>query len=158
MTTTTKLQHLFDHAAKRIAVFFKENGEVAPMWHAVDRDGENMLIVTPWQNQDEKESTVDALRALFRSRGVTRYVFMGEAWTVLAPNLDDVGSYIGRFKEHPDRREALAIHAEDEDGSQLSGWYYILRPEHAPATLSPLHMNEATHITGTLHGLLKEQT
>jgi hypothetical protein len=54
------------------------------------------------------------------------------------------------------RREILTIQAEDRNGGDLAGWYYILRPEHAPATLSPLHMSEATEHQGTLHGLLRE--
>jgi hypothetical protein len=37
------------------------------------------------------------------------------------------------------RREILTIQAEDRNGGDLAGWYYILRPEHAPATLASAH-------------------
>jgi hypothetical protein len=41
------------------------------------------------------------------------------------------------------------------DGAQMMGWYFILRPEHGPAKLSPLHMSEATEAAGQLVGMLR---
>jgi hypothetical protein len=152
----SELQKLFDHAAEHVAVMFKERGEVAPMWHAVDRDNEHLVICTPWSDADEKYAIVKRLCQLFHERGVKRYVFMCEAWTLEAPNLKDIENHIGRFAEHPDRREVLTIQAEDCDGNSLMGLYYILRPEHAPATLSPLKvMKGSMRQGGTLTGLLR---
>jgi hypothetical protein len=37
----------------------------------------------------------------------------------------------------------------------MMGWYFILRPEHSKATLSPLHMSQATETAGQLVGLLR---
>lgn len=67
----------------------------------------------------------------------------------------DAMEYIGRMSEHPDRREVVAINAEDCDGANMMGWYFILRPEHGKPTLSPLHMSEATESAGQLMGLLR---
>jgi hypothetical protein len=153
----TALQSFFDHAAERAASIFREQGELTPMWHAVDRDDEHLVIATPWRDADEKQAVVELVRKLFRERGVKRYVFMCEAWAVVAPDLDEITPHIGNLNKHPDRREILTVHAEDRDGTTLMGWYYILRPEHAPATVSPLHMVETTtQHTGTLHGLLRQ--
>jgi hypothetical protein len=155
------LKSFFDFAAEQAAVIFRERGEFAPMWHAVADDGEHMLICTPWEDNESKRAIVERLRELFRARGVTRYAFMCEAWAIMAPNLESVeGAYRKHhsLKDHPDRREILTVHAEDRDGHTVAGWFYILRPEHAPATLSPLRMSEATEHQGALHGLLREKT
>jgi len=157
MTPKTELQDLFAHAAEHAALIFEKKGEFVPMWHAIDRDGENLVIVTPWADHDQKHVIVDHLRAFFRERGVTRYAFMCEAWSLVTPDLNDYDRYAGRLNEHPDRREILTIQAEDKDGNQVAGWYYILRPEHAPATLSPLTMSDADHTEGALAGMLIER-
>jgi hypothetical protein len=148
------LKSFFDHAAKQAAVIFKEHGEFVPMWHTVDRNNQHMLICTPWEDSDEKHAVIDHLRQIFQAHGVKRYAFMCEAWAVLAPNLESPYGKHDSLKEHPDRREMLTVHAEDRDGHTLAGWFYILRPEHGPATLSPLHMSEATELKGALHGML----
>jgi len=149
------LKTFFDTAAERAAVIFKERGELVPMWHAIDRNGEHLLILTPWQGQEEKEEMVYGLRHLFRAKGVTRYAFMCEAWGAFTGNMEAVAPYLGgNLKNYPDRREILTINAEDNTGKTMQGWYFILRPEHAPATLSPLQMTHATEHKGLLQGML----
>jgi hypothetical protein len=58
-----------------------------------------------------------------------------------------------RYPRHS--RSLLAVTAEDRDGTTITGWYFILRPEHSKATLSPLHMSTATKNEGELMGLLR---
>jgi hypothetical protein len=72
------------------------------------------------------------------------YAFICEAWSTMATNLSEVADYMGVWTRHPDRREILSISAEDRDGTNMMGWYFILRPEHGPAKLSRLHMSPAT--------------
>lgn len=159
-TTTMTLQEFFTRAAEQAALIFRARGELLPMFHAVDGRGEHMLIPTPWENPKQKAETIQAVTEIFKGRGVTRYAFMAEAWSAEAKmaegkKLSDVKPYIGHMQDYPDRREILAINAEDSDGQCVMGWYYILRPEHGPATLSPLHMSEATDYVGQLMGLLR---
>lgn len=158
-----KLQKLFDVAALNAAKLFLEGDdhEVLPMWHAVQGNGEHTLIVTPWNNDKEKEIAVAGLRQLFRERQVKRFVFIVEAWTaeVKPSEIVDVDKayreYSGpRASEHPDRREILMVSAEDRDGSQIMGFYYILRPEHGPPTLSPLKVQPYDATAGRMVGLL----
>jgi hypothetical protein len=122
------------------------------MWHAVRDNDENVLIATPWSNDEEKQATVDALRHLFRAHHVKRFAFMVEAWVRQAASMEDINSCPP--SEHPDRREVLMITAEDRDGSQIMGFYYILRPEHGPAKLSPLHVQPFDGTAGRMVGLL----
>src|SRR4029077_2517080 len=87
---------------------------------------------------------------------VMRFVFIVEAWVVRMPEqvaTNEAGPPWPRPSEHPDRREVVKIKAEDHDGSALSGMYYILRPEHGPATLSPFHEDHFTSVAGRLTGV-----
>jgi hypothetical protein len=156
MDSLDKLHDLFTLAAEHAAKIFRETGEVLAMWHAVDGNDENILIATPWFSPEEKRATAEVLREMFRKQRVKRYAFMCEAWTLMARSREAAISVAGRIHLHPDRREILAITAEDRDGHSLMGHYYILRPEHGSPTLSPLqmcHMDEKS--VGALMGLLR---
>jgi hypothetical protein len=155
MDSLDELRDLFALAAEHAARVFRETGEMLAMWHAVDGNDENILIATPWRDPDEKHATVAHLRKLFRKNRVKRYVFVCEAWSMMAATPEEAISAAGRVLLHPDRREILGITAEDRDGHRIMGHYYILRPEHGPPTLSPLHMVEADKSIGALMGLLR---
>jgi hypothetical protein len=155
MNSLDKLRDLFALSAEYAAKIFRETGEVLAMWHAVDGNDENILIATPWQNPGEKHATAKLLRELFRKQRVQRYAFMAEAWSIAAPTREAAISAAGHVHLHPDRREILAITAEDRDGHNIMGFYYILRPEHGPAKLSPLQMSDGISSAGAFMGLLR---
>lgn len=154
MTYLTELQDFFAIAADNTANMFRKHGEVQPMWHAVDGNDQHILIATPWRDDDEKDATSQALRTMFRAKNVKRFAFICEAWVATVKTLAEVNDGL-RPSEHPDRREVLMINAEDRQGNELSGFFYILRPEHGPATLSPLHMNDFTGMKGRFTGMLR---
>ena len=146
------LQALFELARNNAARIFRQDGEIIPIWHAVPAKGEHFLIATPWKNDDEKEATVELLREAFLEHKVQKYAFMVEAWVVEKTDTLDGP----RPSEHPDRREVLRITAEDIDGHTLSGHFYILRPEHQPATLSPFRQDPPDMLaSGRMSGLLQ---
>jgi hypothetical protein len=151
----TSLQELFAHAAEHAADLFCKLGELQPMWHTIDSADHHIVMLTPWFSHEEKHNVVAHLRQLFREQEVQRYVFMCEAWETVVPTLEQVKEWVGRIDKHPDRREIITIVAEDRNGKSLAGCYYILRPEHGPAKLSPLKMNEASESAGQLVGLLR---
>lgn len=152
MTKALKLQELFDLAAKNAARIWNESHEVLPMWHAIQGNGENTLIATPWSDDDEKEIALAMLRDFFREKHVKRFAFIVEAWVRQAKSLEDVHSC--PVSEHEDRREVLMISAEDRDGTAMMGWYYILRPEIGPPRLSPLEVKPFDGQVGRMTGLL----
>ena len=155
MTRNQKLRELFDIAAENAARMFNDSDdhEVLPMWHAVQGDGEHVLIATPWRDDLEKRITVDQLRKLFAAKQVKRFVFIVEAWLAQVKTRREVEEGPPP-SQHPDRREVLMITAEDRDGSQIMGVYYILRPEHGPPKLSPLEVQPYDQTTGRMVGLL----
>ena len=153
MTPKTKLQELFAHAADIARNMFLDSGEILPMWHAVTKDGENMLIATPWNSDEEKHFAERGLRQMFQVHGVQRYVFISEVWMAQARSFEEVNTG-PRPSEHPDRREALFLAAEDRAGNAISGHFFILRPEHGKPTLSPLHMDDFDGKVGRFTGML----
>ena len=149
------LEELFQLARNNAARIFREEGEIVPIWHAVTPEGPDMLIATPWQNDDEKEVAVEFLRDKFREQHVQMYAFVVEAWVV---EKSEEGNLLHgpRPSEHPDRREILRITAEDDQGRVLSGHFYILRPEHRPPTLSPFRADPPDMLAaGRMSGLLQ---
>lgn len=147
------LRELFENAKINATHIFYRDGNVAPIWHAVPEHGPHMLCVTPWGDDDEKDMAIAFLRDKFKEENVQRFVFIVEAWIVKGKN-----ALSGpQPSKHPDRREVLRITAEDRNGSTMSGHYYILRPEHGPATLSDFHEDpEAYAMAGRMTGLLDE--
>lgn len=149
------LEEFFDFTAKRAAELFAITGEILPMWHIVDRDGNHDLIMTPWHSPTEKSIMLTALRETFRERGVTRYAFMSEAWEATVQSREQAEAWAQRVHDHPDRRETLTVVAEDRCGRDIVGHYYILRPEHSRAKLSPLHIHAVGESDGQTVGMLR---
>ena len=148
------LTDLFHVAAKNAARMFEtsDDHEVLPMWHVVAGNGDNILVATPWSDDDEKDNALDAMRVIFRKHHAKRFAFITEAWIRQAASLEDASN--GRVSEHEDRREVLMVSAEDRDGRALMGWFYILRPEHGPPKLSEFHTQPFNGQVGRMHGLL----
>jgi hypothetical protein len=153
MSNQPTLRTLFEVGRDNAARVFHEMGNVSPIWHAVPAQGDHLLIATPWRSDDEKRIAMEFLRDKFKELNVQRFVCVVEAWAVMGRNIDTVSGV--RPSEHPDRREVVRVQAEDRDGSVLSGQYYILRPEHGPATLSQFHEDPGNMVmTGCMTGLL----
>jgi len=157
MTPKTELRDFFACAAENAARMFNtsDDHEVLPMWHAVNRSDEHIIIATPWSNDFEKNAVEHHLRKMFQATGVKRLAFISEAWvaTIHKPSAETLANP-PRPSEHPDRREVLMISAENREGDSLSGFFYILRPEHGTPKLSPLHMNDYDQMSGRFTGML----
>jgi len=158
VTPKTELQDFFACAAENAARMFNtsDDHEVLPMWHAVNRSDEHIIIATPWSNDFEKNAVEHHLRKMFQATGVKRLAFISEAWvaTIHEPTAGALANS-PRPSEHPDRREVLMVRAEDRDGTAMSGFYFILRPEHGKPTLSPLKIEDyGTHTAGRMIGML----
>jgi len=157
------LRQLFELARDNAVRIFREQGEITPIWHAVpEGGGDHLLIATPWNNDEEKEMALEAIRDMFQEMRVQSYVNIVEAWTVQLQDRvasNEAGPPWPRPSEHPDRREVVRVTAEDRNGKSISGQFYILRPELGEAKLSPFHEDPPEMIlAGRMSGLLTPAT
>jgi len=153
------LEEIFEHGQQAAQVLFAAQGEVHPMWLAQTTTGEILPIIAPMHEREDKDSLVDGIRAIFKQKDVIRYVSLLEAWMLEMKNQPLPASVrLGApISQHPERREIIAIAAEDKT-DMLTGMFYILRPEHGKAQLSPFkRMEKSTRHEGRFVGLLGDR-
>jgi hypothetical protein len=120
--------------------------------------GDHAIVSQP---HHDKDTAVKLVKGAFKANDVVRYCFIAEAWMVdtRGSRIDVDMEHIKRegVSRHPDRREIVAFSAENKEGQMLTGRCYILRPEHGPAKLSPLVVDDMTGVQskGRMVGLLQ---
>lgn len=155
-----ELQKLISTASESIEKIFRKQGGLAPMYHAVKRNGTALIVPAM---SDDKDEGVAMIKALFVIEDVVRYVFIDEAWIL---GFDESGSNpkpdmarIRRegLRDHPDRREVVMFAAENLDGDFVAARRFILRPEHGKPSLSPLKpfSGASDGFSGRMVGLLR---
>jgi hypothetical protein len=132
------LDQIMEHGKEAASHLFKEQGVIHPMWICECENGEMLPICIQMPEGNARDAVASALKDTFRRHRVVRYVALLEAWVVEMPADTDVEKLntSRSFEHHPDRREAVFVQAEDIDGSQRAGQFYILRPEHGKPSLS----------------------
>lgn len=131
--TDKRLTDLADHMMQFAAQTFADKGGVYPMWHAVDANGDVMLIASPFtgdtfeESVENKDMVALALRELFREKGVTHYGFVTEAWMLDAKNRRDLPD--GSFEHVPGRKEILMVIVENAAHESFGLTAEILRPD-----------------------------
>jgi len=131
---------------------------VLPTWIAERSDGQMFPIITHFDSKRDQEATGKALRIFFKEKDVVRYVSIVEAW-MIEPKTKEIPESVKRgasLAGHPDRREVIWVTAEEGDKHKV-GMFYILRPEHGKAILSPFKtMPQAEKQEGIFCNLLSE--
>ena len=136
-------REFIEQASGGIDRVFRRNGILRPMWHAITRDGEELVFPPPC---DDKDDAVMMVRALFELRDVVRYVFIDEAWIVAAFGPDVTPEQLQRVRDaaitgataSPHREEVVMLAADDAAEGSLMARRKIIRPSHGRATLGPL--------------------
>lgn len=158
MTTDPELNELLDHASLFVEKAFHDVGRIAPMWIAVDRSGNQVVVPppVPFINQDAKDYAVMVVRAMFEFTGVTRYVFVCESWLLTGPGIDLERDQRDGISDHPDRQEVIILTAESESAGLVMAWRHIIRPTKGKAKLGPLVIDQHAGLTveGRMVGML----
>jgi hypothetical protein len=113
----TELEQLLDFAQGFVAKQYLEAGEMCPMWHAQTETGENFLVMTPFENTEEKEFVSTNIKRMFLEKKVVRFVFMSEVWFKVYDHDHEPGLERPVSAE-PDRKEAVFLLGEDRDTGQ----------------------------------------
>jgi hypothetical protein len=162
MTDRQSLRAMIESASEKIETIFRRTGEILPIWHWFDRDGNEHVSAAP---PGGKDTSVAIMRALFELQGATRCLFIDEAWTwdghYKGPEASErIMKWIkehGGLANHPDRIECVTFVGEDEHGS-MQAHRRIIRG-HGKPKLGPLEfLNMAGVISsGRMIGLLPRQ-
>lgn len=141
----TPLRKLFDFGTEAATHMFNRFGHLEPAWIAVNKRGSHVPLVIP--DMSDKDRVAQIVRDFLKEQGATRYVSMLECWLYIGKELPQEIKEGKSLEHHPDRREAINIHAEDNEGHSISGHMFILRPEHGKPKLSPIkiHSEDTEH-------------
>lgn len=149
------LRQFLEHVAKRAEAVFKKQGNVTPMYHAVDAEGTSYLLAGPRGTKDE---AVAQVRAFLKSCNAVRVAFMDEAWlldseTTSCDDIDRLWQAGKAVSSHPDRIEAIMIRVEDATEGAMMGTLNIIRHGNR-AVLGKLKIQHFDSAEGRMVGLL----
>jgi hypothetical protein len=155
-----QLRKLIEHASGFAEEAMRRLGEVAPIWHMLTRNGEEIVELMP--PCESKDDAVALIRALMAIKDVVRYVYFAEAWFLDLRGADNLGAarkaareaYEKGIADHPDRIEVVTFQGEDaESGRSMTGQRRIIREKGRPY-LGPLEFFETTQSEGRMVGML----
>jgi hypothetical protein len=150
------LEEFVKDAASRASTIFEAKGEVLPMLHFVDGDGEESVTPVPMNDKDEASAFIRAMCAVFNAK---RAVFITEAWMLseiggISPEVMERTDRHG-VRNEPGRIEVLLLNAEDQHEGLLMATQEIIRKGNRKATLGPLSiMKGMDQAQGRLVGFL----
>ena len=159
-----QLRQMLEIASVHCERVFAREGEVVPMWHAVNASGDH--LIEPHPTMFEKPLAAALMRALFEVLDVVRYVYVGEGWTVDARGSDSdpkvkaalEAAHRGEIAQHPDRVEVVILMGEDRDAGLVSAQRRIVRPENRKPYLGALEIvtrpGDGVQSSGLMVGML----
>jgi len=106
------LEHGQDHA--RTILIKERQKELAPLYHLVVPDEQDVLVPCRWSNDFEKEVTVSIVKSIAREKGAVAVLFMTEAWmSIQTPEEHKRQAGWMRPSLDPKRIEAVIIAVSD---------------------------------------------
>lgn len=150
-------RQMLEMASKQVTVMFRITGEILPMYHAVKRNGDEMVIAVDWPaTSREKDMVIARVIQTFRDNDVVSYVQFGEAWSAVVYPGEDMEMIAARgVSNHPKRVEVVAFTAEDKTSTTtLTAHRRIVRPPGKKPYLGPLEMSGLQIPEGRFVGLL----
>ena len=96
------------------------------------------VIVVPMFDDEQKTMAAHAMGAIVEP--FDAYIFITEAWMLVAKSRAEVDEVIGHVKEHPNRVECFQLHFVTKMGEELCRCWKIVRPAEGRAYLE--HMSD----------------
>jgi hypothetical protein len=156
MTEATSLRQFVEYVARRADYMFKKQGQLSPMYHAIDAEGNNYVLAGPPGTKDE---AVAQVRAFLKACGAVRVAFIDEAWILdqeIAPgaDIDKIYREGNSIRNHPGRIEAVIVSGEDHAEGLIMATMEIIRHGNR-AVLGKLKiLPQEGHSEGRMVGLL----
>jgi len=126
---TDSLLKFVQHVASRAEYMFKKQGQLSPMYHAIDAEGNNYVLAGPPGTKDE---AVAQVRTFLKACGAVRVAFIDEAWILdqekaAGVDIDKVYREGNSIRNHPGRIEAVIVSAEDQNEGVIMATREIIR-------------------------------
>jgi len=156
MSEATSLRKFVEYVASRAEYLFKKQGQLSPMYHAIDADGNNYVLAGPPGTKDE---AVAQVRTFLKACGAVRVAFIDEAWILDQEasrdvDIDKIYREGKSISSHPNRIEAVMISAEDSNEGVMMATREIIRHGNK-AVLGKLNfMPSGGQLEGRMVGLL----
>jgi hypothetical protein len=152
--TKPTLRQFVEYAAKQAARIFEKQGQLLPMYHAIDATGKDLIFPSPSQDKDK---AVAIVRQILAEAGATRVAYMDEAWSVdnreSGADVEEIYRAGGSISQHPDRIEIIMVSAEDATEGIIMAHRKIFR-HGGRAVLGKLEILEGGGLEGRMVGLL----
>ena len=150
-----RLRALAERMMRFASEHFDHAGEVSPMWHAVDTDGNCTIVATPWGTNAEKDMIAQGLRVMFKERNITHYGLMTEAWMATAKSMDDIP--YGSLEHVKGRKEIIMVTVENAAHESITLHREIIRPKDGEPYLKPIEVldKQGTGFEGRFSKLLE---
>ncbi len=100
-------ESFFEDSVEYAKKILLEEGDFFPVFIANTRDGKCFVIATPWENEKQKELTVNYVRMLFAKEDVHEYCFMTEMWFKSVASIEERPK--GFICDQPDKQEGLIV-------------------------------------------------
>jgi hypothetical protein len=164
------LAALLRRVSRMAEQMFDKQGDVDPLWLIENADGEQTGLITPIITStplaaaEEKDRIAAEVRTLFAEKGIVRYARAMEGWKLVdyGKNMTKEQAAIQyaamgyTLANHPDRRELVALDAEDGTEA-LTAFRDIIRPAHGKPYLGKLGAIERMDsVEGRWLGLLPD--
>ncbi|MCA1452106.1 hypothetical protein I6F35_02615 [Bradyrhizobium sp. BRP22] len=146
------LHEFIKRASELIGERFEEAGSIRPMFHFINGDGDDVVMLAPPDN--DKDLVMGLVRAVLKGAAATRVVFIDEGWMVDgAVNIED-DELLRRYgaRNHPRRIEVVMFSGEDEHEGLVMATRKIVRKDTARPRLGPLEF--LSLLQGTTEGRL----
>jgi hypothetical protein len=156
----SKLREMIEHASAWAEKRFAKTGEIAPIWHAIKADGQDLVLPAP-PGLSKDLATVLA-RAVFEVENVERCVLINEAWTARGIGEEAtqrvqawLDTHNGSIHDYPDRVEVVMFVGEDASEGMITAHREIKRPKNGKPRLGPLQFLEGfSSVQGRIVGML----
>lgn len=96
--------------------------EVAPVFHCLELiDGKfrNNILSIPFDDDNEKEIASMIVKQFCSEQDVVAVLFLTEAWILEGRDREEMEKWIGRIKEHPKSKEAIACLLETKNFTKM---------------------------------------
>jgi hypothetical protein len=151
----TTLRQFVEQVAQNVSRIFEKQGQVLPMYHIIDAEGRDFVMLAP--PLPDKDMAVAVARALLAEMGATRVAYIDEGWALdsklSTADIQEVYRSGVSISEHPDRIEVILINAEDAIEGAAFAMRKIIRQGDS-AVLGELEISEGGKSEGRMVGLL----